>query len=458
MLRLLEQFRQINCQSWIVVAFLALVLLPLSDVACEAQVWNPIGPSGIPNARITSIAVDPTNPNRWLVGSANGGVWETQNAGTSFLPISDSWPTQVIGAIAFASSDPNIIYVGTGEPETQGRAHTGLGIMKSTDGGKTWRLFGSSSFIRASVKSIRVHPVNPDVLVAATVRGGFGRDAQEVTPSPAPFGVLKSSDGGATWRRTLAGLATALEVDPTNFNNQYAGIGDQRVGVFSDSPDSVPNGIYRSIDGGQTWAGIAGPWGASTTTTAAMGRVEVAIAPTNPNVVYVSMQISPNRGSNLTGLLGLYRTDNAWATTPTWIQVPTEPTSSGVSGFAYCYDAHTGCGAMHVLSVDPLDPNTLYAGGAHENLWRCTNCGQSPGWVNKTAPAGDHHALVWAGNRLVNGQDHGVFSTTNGGDTWQSHNATLAMVMFASGVLHPTNPTAQSHCPIPLRCLRRLRI
>ena len=117
-------------------------LLCLSGSTLHAQVWRNIGPSGTtsPNIRITSVAVDPTNPNRWLVG-----------------------------AVTFAVSDPNIIFAGTGEPGHYGRAHGGVGIMMSTDGGRSWTLVGGSSFARNAVKRIRVHPANPEVVLAATV-------------------------------------------------------------------------------------------------------------------------------------------------------------------------------------------------------------------------------------------------------------------------------------------------
>ena len=419
-------------------------LLCLSGGTIHAQVWRNIGPSGTtsPNIRITSVAVDPTNPNRWLVGAGTGGVFETVDAGRSFVPVSDSWPTQDAGAVTFSLSDPNIIYAGTGEPGHYGRAHGGVGIMKSTDGGKSWTPVGASSFARNAVKRIRVHPANPEVVLAATVRGGFGREYQEITPAAPLVGVLKSTDGGLTWVRTLTGQATALEVDPRDFSNQYAGVGDQRVPdrrLIPGSEGYAPNGLYRSTDGGQTWREVAGPWDASTTTTAAMGRIELALAPSNPNVMYVSMQIAPNPQPT-TGLLGLWRTDNAWAATPTWAKVPAEATSGGTPGFSYCYDAHANCGTMHVLGVDPLDANRLFAGGAHANLWLCSDCGPSPAWVNRSSPEGDHHALVWAGNRLINGQDHGLWSTIDNGQAWQSHNAALPVGMFTNGVLHPTDP------------------
>src|SRR5262249_29958786 len=148
------------------------------------------------------------------------------------------------GAVAFAPSDPSIIYAATGEGVLHSFAKTGLGILKSTDAGKTWTVLGARNFARASVRRIRVHPANPDIVLATASRGGFGRESNEGVPSSPPFGVLRSTNGGANWVRTLAGAATALEIDPTNFNNQYAAIGDTRTpnGVDGDAAGSALNG------------------------------------------------------------------------------------------------------------------------------------------------------------------------------------------------------------------------
>src|SRR5215471_4027389 len=349
----------------------ALTLLRVRAQQSDTQIWTNISPTGVSNGRVASIAIDPSDRNHWLIGVGNGGVWETRDSGASFVPLSDSWPTLVIGAVAFAPSDPKIIYVGTGEATLPGVTKGGLGLMKSTDGGKTWTLMAASTFARASVRRIRVHPTNPNIVLATVSRGGFGRDANEGMPSSSPFGVVRSIDGGVTWTRTLAGQATALEIDPTNFNNQYSAIGEQQApnGVNNDSPGSALNGVYRSTDGGQTWTPVTGPWGSSTPSHAAVGRVELTIAPSDPNVLYASIQIPPNGGPISTGLLGLYRTDNAWEQTPSWIRIPTSDTDN------YCaaVPAEIGfvlegkCGYSHVISVDPSDPNILFAGGI--NFW-----------------------------------------------------------------------------------------
>jgi photosystem II stability/assembly factor-like uncharacterized protein len=378
------------------------------------------------SGRVASIAVDPSNPERWLLGVGNGGVWETRDSGRTWQAIADDAPTLASGDIAFAPSDANVIYAATGEP-VYGMGHGGLGILRSTDSGRSWLLLGASTFSRVGVKRVRVHPSNPGVVMAASLRSGAGRSSSADVRQRSPSGIWKSTDGGATWSRKLGGEATALEIDPSNFNNQYAAIGEQSPGFLAlDPPGSAANGIYRSSDGGETWSLIDGPWG----TGYAVGRIEIAIAPSNPKIVYASIQ---RGGSTDAGLLGLYRTDDAFAAAPAWTKIPTDQTNND-----YCGSGETKCGYVHFLSVDPGDANRLFAGG--RLIWRCTNCAGSPTWNNVNFGTADFHATTWVGNRIVVGNDYGVFSTTDFGRTWQNHNGELPTGMLYSGALHPSDP------------------
>jgi photosystem II stability/assembly factor-like uncharacterized protein len=405
--------------------------------------WLIFGSTSPPNfnsGRIAALAVDPSDSRHWLTGVGNGGVWETRDAGGTWAPLTDQAPTLAIGAVAFAPSNPSIIYAATGEATAEYFTRSGMGMLKSTDGGRTWALIGASSFARSSVRRVYVHPTDPNVVVATTSRGGSGRDSRFGTAGSAPFGVLRSVDGGATWIRTLAGMAVDLVVDPANFNRQYAAIGQSTLGpngldlgLGSDSTGSVPNGLYRSTDGGRSWTAVGGPWGTSTPTEPTTARIALAIAPSNANVIYAGMQRHRTTSGGASDLLGLYRTQDAWAAAPAWIQVPTGATGAN----AYC--GGSKCGYTHVLSVDPADPNRLFAAG--DRIWRCTDCGSAPVWsIVQQQLHADFHALAWSGNRLIAGTDGGIWSTIDFGTSWQNNNTGLSTLMFYSAALHPTDP------------------
>lgn len=254
--------------------------------------WQAIGPAPLRNGqttpasavsgRIADIAVDPADTNHWLIGGAQAGVWETRNAGVSWKPCSDTAPSLAMGAIAFSPSNPRIVYAGTGEQAFSGDAHDGGGLLKSFDGGKTWQTIEAITFLGTRFGEIRVDPANPEVLGVATSDGLF-----------------RSTTGGTSWTRSRSGTATDLEVHPSNFDQQYAALGS----TFSDAN----NGVYRSVDGGETWQTVTGPW----QTAGSVGRIELALAPSAPGTVYVSVHNIDDGKS-----LGVWRTDNAWATTP----------------------------------------------------------------------------------------------------------------------------------------------
>ncbi len=409
------------------------------------------------SGRVAAIAVHPADGNRWLVGAAQGGIWETRDAGTTWTVKTDSQASLAIGALAFAQSDPNIVYAGTGESNRSTDSYGGAGLLKSTDGGNTWGPLAASTFGRNSFSALKVDPGDPNILLAATTIGFFGR-VSGVAPALPPRGVYRSTDGGTSWSRTRDGSASDLATDPTNFNHHYAGIGD----TFQ----SATNNLVRSTDGGQTWDVITGPW-----SQAQVGRISLAIAPSNPNTLYVAIQRAFNSGGGDTegALLGLFRTNNAWSGTPTFVSVP-QPSDTGAFGF--CGFSVAGpeeggeggrparedegeeevgspsqqCWYDMTVIVDPGNADTLYAGGVA--LWKCTNCGASATWTEISKQASnpaqgihvDQHASVFAGGRLIMGNDGGVWSTVDGGASWADHNTNLSTFQFFDGSLHPTNP------------------
>lgn len=426
---------------------------PIVTQAVPGNVWINIGPAPITpinggifldagqtprpkSGRVADVAVHPSDPNHWLIGAAQGGVWRTLDSGATWTPLTDTQASLAMGAIAFAPSNPNIIYAGTGEDVS----YAGLGLLKSTDGGASWTLLAPSSFAKASFSDIKVHFTDPNI-VLATTRWGLAGRGSVFPPSVPRLGVYKSTDGGLTWAQKLNGEARSLEVDPSNFSRVYAGMG---------APFGSPlNGIYRSTDAGETWSLIVGPW---STLPGGIGRVALAIAPSNPSTLYVSIQDAIDTVGADNGLLGLFRTDNAWDPTPTWVQIPTGAIDDGSGVHGYCgwrvetnAAAHQ-CDYNNVIIVDQSDPNILYAGGIA--LWKCTNCGASPTWTeishNLTAPLNaihvDQHALAWAGGRLVVGNDGGVWSTPDGGNIWADHNTNLSITQFYDGSIHPTDP------------------
>lgn len=411
-----------------------------------AAQWQSIGPMPISvigalkdprnfnTGRITALAVDPVDSKRWFAGAATGGIWETTDSGLTWTNKSDALPSMAIGALAFAPSDPRVMYAGTGEGNFSRDAYAGVGILKSVDGGGTWALVNNTTVANVGIGEIRVYPNDPGVLLAITIRANTGRFSDAVPVSLTPsLGVLKSTDGGVTWIRTLIGEATDLEIDPGNFNRQYAAIGVPCRPSCQPVANSVDNGVYRSTDGGNSWKRIDGPW---TSMAPAVGRVELAMAPSNSNIVYASIEAPLITGTSQTqGLLGLFRTDDAWSDAPTWIQVPTSTTGP----LGYC---DRQCSSAHMITIDPSDPAVVFAAGVE--LWRCSSCGTTPQWtkvVPSPHPYFDNRAAAWAGTRLLVGTDQGVISSLDRGASWQNHTLTMSVAQVYSGALYPTNST-----------------
>jgi photosystem II stability/assembly factor-like uncharacterized protein len=376
----------------------------------------PLNPQSVPvSGRVADIAVDPSNSNHWLIGAAQGGVWETRNAGLTWTPKTDDQASLAMGAIAFAPNNTNIIYAGTGEGVNSADSYAGLGLLKSTNGGASWESLAIGYFATASVKAIKVNPTNANILLVATVRGLAGVSGS-LLPAPPPVGIYKSVDGGVSWslkldaRIVLNGGGWDIETFPGDFNRHYASAGS----VFG---NPTINGVYRTTDAGNTWQLVTGPW---TALTGQVERIELALAPSNPNVLYVSIQDGFSGGGQGGALLGIWKTTNAWAAAPAWTQLPSP---SGTSD-RFWYN--------HELIVDPSDPNVIYLGEVE--LWKFNGVS----WTDVTSNMHrDFHAVTWTGSRLIVGNDGGVWSTSNGGTSWSNHNSNLAITQFYEGAVHP---------------------
>jgi len=277
-------------------------------------VWQSSGPAPIGGVeytgRIAALAVGPTDADTIFVGGADGGIWRTIDGGASWVPLTDHMPTTAMGALAIDPTDEDIIYAGTGEANFAYHSRFGLGLYKSIDGGDTWAHLAESTFAGRCFSRIAIDPVNPSELYAAvTPAGGF-------IPAPAsaakghplaggPVGVFKSIDGGANWTQLGGGLpalaATDVAIQPDDPQVIYAAIGH----IFG----SVANGIYKSINGGSTWAKLGGGLPVSD-----VGRISLAIAPSSTQRIYAAVtQASSSTGGSAL-LNGVFRSDNGGTT------------------------------------------------------------------------------------------------------------------------------------------------
>jgi photosystem II stability/assembly factor-like uncharacterized protein len=243
-----------------------------------------IGPA-LTSGRIADLAVHPEKPHVFYLAAASGGVWKTTNGGTTFEPIFDGQTSYSIGCISLAPSNPNVVWVGTGENNNQRSVAYGDGVYKSTDGGKTWSNMGLED--SEHIGMITIHPTNPDIVYVAAYGPLWSAGGDR--------GIYKTSDGGASWEKILevsehTGF-NEIHMDPRDPNLLYAAAHQRRRHVFTYIDGGPESALYKSEDGGTNWRKLSNGLPSND-----LGRIGMDISPANPDVVYAIIKATENGG------------------------------------------------------------------------------------------------------------------------------------------------------------------
>lgn len=346
-------------------------------------VWREVGP--FRGGRVTAVAGVADQPLAYYMGATGGGVWKTVDGGLTWRPVSDRYFTAgSIGAIAVAPSDPNVVYVGTGESPIRGNLSPGDGMYRSTDASKSWLKIGLAD--AGQIAHVAVHPQTPDLVYVAVLGHAFA-------PNPTR-GVFRSRDGGKTWQKILfkndSTGAIDLALDPTNPRILYAAFWQALRRPWELVSGGTGSGIWKSTDGGDTWTDITRSRGLPS---GIIGKIGLAVSPVNHDRVWALVEADSG---------GLFRSDDAGST---WTRTSAD---NEIRQRAWYF--------THVFA-DPGNVDGVYV--LNVTLLKSVDGGKT--FTNLRAPHGDHHAL-WIDphdpQRMINGNDGGATVSTNGGVTW----------------------------------------
>ena len=386
-------------RSHSVLRILVSFLVAFSTAALWAQVpestyqglhWRMIGP--FRGGRTRAAAGVPSQPNVFYIGQVNGGVWKSDDYGRTWNPIFDHESTQSIGAIAVAASDPNIVYVSSGEGLHRPDLSVGNGIYKSTDAGKTWtHLAGLTD--GQQIPALAVDPRDPNHVLAAVLGHPYGPSEER--------GIYRSTDGGQSWQKVVSKDENTggsdVEIDPSNPDTIYASMWEVREGPWEDNNNfnGTNGGLFKSTDNGSTWHQLTGGLPKD------LAQINVAVAPSDSRRLYATIAAA-------SGKLSVYRSDDAGEN---WTQITTDPRASG----------RIGGGDLPIPRVDPKNPDLVYV--ASTVTMRSSDGGKT--WMSfRGAPGGDDYQNLWInpnnGNTILLVSDQGAIVTVNGGATWSS--------------------------------------
>ena len=362
--------------------------------------WRNIGPYR--GGRTRAICGVPSQPNVFYMAPVNGGVFKSIDYGRTWQPIFDDQPTASVGAIAVAPSNPNVIYVGSGEGLHRPDLSVGDGVYKSTDAGKTWTHLGLRD--GQQIPQLAVDPKNVDRIFVAVAGHPYGPNEER--------GVYRSIDGGKTFEKVLyrdenVG-ASDVQIDPSNPQIVYAALWESREGPWENGVfNGNGGGIFKSVDGGKTWRQLSKGLPDN------IVQANLAIAPSAPKTVFAAVKTKT--------IAKLYRSDDGGET---WHGTTDDPRPGlGIGG-----------GDLPVVRFDPKNPQIVYS--ASIVCWKSTDGGKTwDGW--RGAPGGDDYQNIWINPNnpdvILLGADQGAIVTVNGGKSWSSwYNQSTAQLYHVS--------------------------
>ena len=375
----------------IAITFLPHTLPAQVDTAVfSALKWREIGP--FRGGRSDAVAGSSGRPWEYYFGTTGGGVFKTTDGGMTWAPVTDKYFGGSIGAIAISESNPDIVYVGTGEEDIRGNVTHGDGVWKSTDAGKTWTYVGLGD--SRQIGRIRVHPKNPDVVYVAALGHTWGPNSER--------GVFKSENGGKSWRRVLyqsdSAGAVDLAMDANDPSTLYAAFWHAYRQPWKLVSGGSGSGLFKSTDGGETWKNITRNPGLPA---GVIGKIGITVSPVNSKKVWALIEADSG---------GVFRSDDGGAT---WTKTNSE---RNLRQRAWYYTR---------IYADTKDSNTVYA--LNTGMYRSTNGGKT--FRSISVPHGDNHDL-WISpldnNRMIEANDGGANVSFNAGRTWTEQDQATA--------------------------------